>query len=130
MRAQGIGIFILAAALIVIPVSAFGHHPPTMYDMTRSVSVKGTVTSFDWANPHSLIYLEAKDEKGNVQKGIAETGSPSRLTRAGWNKDSLKPGDEITLVGHPAKDGTYAMRLEKVVLASGKELTPHSYSIF
>ena len=93
--------------------------------MTRLISVKGTVTNFDWANPHAMIFADVKDDKGNVQKWAVETrGGPNVLTRAGWNKDSVKPGDQVTFVGHPAKDGSNNMRLAKLVLASGQELNP------
>ena len=102
-----------------------------MFDMAHSISVKGTVTSFQWANPHSMIYVDVKDDKGNIQKWAVETrGGPNVLTRAGWNKDSLKPGDLITLFGHPAKDGSKSMRLERIVLANGKELDPQPHSFF
>jgi len=78
-----------------------------------------------------MIYADAKDDKGNVQKWAIETrGGPNALSRAGWTKDTLKPGDEVTFTGHPAKNGTSSMRLAKVTLANGKELEPESHSWF
>jgi len=85
--------------------------------------VKGTVTSFDWTNPHAYIYLDVKDEKGNIEKWTAELGAIGMLTRAGWRRDTLKPGDEITAVGNRAKDGKPVMHLDKIVFANGQELS-------
>lgn len=101
-----------------------------MFDMKQLITVKGTVTSFEWANPHPMIYADVKDDKGIQKWAVEIRGGPSVLTRAGWNKDSLKPGDQVTLIGHPAKNGTNSMRLAKVVLASGQELDPDPHSWF
>ncbi len=123
--------FITILALLVISLPVFGHHGASMFDMVRLITVKGTVTSFEWVNPHAMIYADVKDDQGNVQKWAIETrGGPNALTRAGWSKDTLKPGDEVTFTGHPAKNGTNNMRLAKVVLASGKELEPEAHSWF
>jgi Family of unknown function (DUF6152) len=110
---------------------AYGHHGASMFDMEHLITVQGTVTSFEWINPHSMIYADAKDDKGNVQKWAIETrGGPNALSRAGWTKETLKPGDEVTFTGHPAKNGTSNMRLVKVTLANGKEMEPESHSWF
>jgi hypothetical protein len=111
--------------LLVLSIagSAYAHHGfVSWFDMSKTTTVKGTVTSFDWTNPHAYIYFDVKDEKGAIQKWSAELGATGMLTRAGWKKDSLKPGDEITATGNPAKDGKPIMHLEKIVLANGQEL--------
>lgn len=100
------------------------HHGSANYDMSKSVSVKGTVTQFDFINPHSAIHLEAKDDKGNAEPWLIEADSPNNLARAGWSRESLKPGDRITVVGNRLKDGSKVMRLQKVIFADGKELKP------
>jgi hypothetical protein len=92
--------------------------------MSKSVSVKGTVTQFDFMNPHSAIHLEVKDGKGNAEPWLIEADSPNNLARAGWTRDSLKPGEQITIVGNRLKDGSKVMRLQKVILSDGKELKP------
>ena len=118
-------IFPAAVALLLLSLagSAYAHHGfVSWFDMSRSVTVKGTVTSFDWTNPHSYIYFDVKDDKGAVQRWSAELGAVAMLARAGWRKDTLKPGDEIALTGNPAKDGKTMMHLDKVVLANGQEL--------
>jgi hypothetical protein len=118
----------LAIFLLMDLVPAHAHHGASMFDMKQLLTVKGTVTSFEWENPHAMIYADVKDDKGNVQKWSIEIrGGPNALTRAGWNKDALKPGDQVTLIGHPAKNGTNSMRLAKVVLVGGQELDPHPF---
>jgi Family of unknown function (DUF6152) len=123
-----------AKRLVVFPVvvilllslggSAYAHHGfVSWFDMSKSVSVKGTVTSFDWTNPHAYIYFDVKDEKGAVEKWTAELGALAMLSRAGWRKDTLKPGDEITAIGNRAKDGKPVMHLDKIVFANGQELS-------
>jgi hypothetical protein len=117
--------FAMAFSLLVLSVRVYAHHGAAMFDMERLITLKGTVTAFDWINPHSMIYIDAKDENGNFQKWTVEIrGGPSVLTRAGWNRDTLKPGDQVTCIGHPAKSGTNNMRLAKIVLANGQELNP------
>lgn len=112
-----------AVLLLSLAAAAYAHHGiASWFDMERSATVKGTVTGFDWTNPHSYIYLDAKDEKGGTEKWTAEMGSVGMLARSGWRRNALKPGDEITLIGKPAKDGKPKMILDKVVFASGQEL--------
>ena len=101
------------------------HHGFTAwFDMNKSITVKGTVSSFEWTSPHAYIYVGVKNEKGALEKWTAEMGSPVMLARKGWKKDTVKPGDEITLVGAPSKDGKPSMLLRKAVLANGQELSP------
>jgi len=113
-----------ALALLIACGSLSAHHGSSNYDMSKSVSVKGTVTEFSFINPHSAIHLEAKDDKGNVEQWLIEADSPNNLSRAGWNRDSIKPGDLVTIVGNRLKDGSKVMRLQKVIFADGKELKP------
>ena len=104
--------------------STYAHHGFTSwFDVTRSVTIKGTVTGFDWTNPHSYIYLDVKNEKGAVEEWRIELGAPGMLARAGWRRDTLKSGDEITAIGNPAKDGKPLMHLSKIVFANGQELS-------
>jgi hypothetical protein len=104
--------------------SAFAHHGfVSWFDMSRSVTVKGAVTGFDWTNPHSYIYLDVKNEKGAVEEWRIELGAPGMLARAGWRRDTLKSGDEITAIGNPSKDGKPLMHLSKIVFANGQELS-------
>lgn len=118
-------VFPLTAVLLLLShgASTYAHHGFVVwFDMTRSITVKGTVTSLEWTNPHAYIYLDAKDEKGGVQKWSAEMTGIAMLARAGWKRDTVKPGDAITLIGKPSKDGKPVMLLDKVVLNNGQEL--------
>ena len=87
------------------------------------VAFNGTVTEFNWANPHVQIYFDVKDSKGNVAHWSVETLSPGKLARSGWSKDSLKPGDQITITVWAAKSGAPVGFMRKLVLAGGKELS-------
>ncbi len=108
--------------LLALAPAAFAHHGTANYDTGKTVSVKGTVTGFDFVNPHVQIYWEAKDASGTVQKWQGELTSPNRLTRVGWTKSTLKNGDTITISGYPTKSGSNEIWIQKVVLADGTEL--------
>src|SRR5579862_1736472 len=112
----------LAACLLTVSGAALAHHAWHGYDMVNLTTVKGTVTLFDWGNPHVWINLEVKNDKGGIEKWAAGGPSPSRMAGTGWDKNTLKPGDQITAIGHRIEDGTYSLRLEKVVLSDGREL--------
>jgi uncharacterized protein DUF6152 len=118
-RVASIALFV---GIIVVASVAFAHHGTANYDTSKSISVKGAVTDFQFINPHVLIYMDVKDETGKVQKWQGELTSPNRLSRAGWTKSSLKPGDVITIGGYPTKSGSTEIWIQKVTLASGEEL--------
>ena len=101
---------------------AFAHHGTANYDTTKSITVKGSVTNFQFINPHAIISLDVKDDKGMAQNWQGGLTSPNHLMRSGWTKDILKPGDVITISGFPAKTGAPEMWIQKVVLASGEVL--------
>ena len=113
----------LFIALLLVSIPAWSHHGVAAYDMTNKITLKGTITSFDWSNPHSQIHLDVTDAKGNVVHWNFETQSPTILVHAGWTRNSLKPGDQVTIITSPAKDGSPVGLLTKVVLADGQELT-------
>jgi hypothetical protein len=81
-----------------------------------------TITKFIWANPHSIAMFDVKDDKGNVSHWAAEAGSPSALTLIGWTKNSLKPGDVVTVYTFQSKNGNPVGRLNKIVLTDGTTL--------
>lgn len=114
-----------AAALLVFGVltdPAMAHHGNAGDDTSKVVTIKGTVTDFQYINPHVQIYVEAKDGQGNVEKWNGEAGNALALHRAGWNYKIIKPGDQITLIGYQAKSGAKMLRLKSVVLGDGREL--------
>jgi uncharacterized protein DUF6152 len=109
------------AAVLMMASSLFAHHVWPV-DNTRVVTVKGTVTGYDWGNPHVQIFLDVKNDNGVVEKWTTGGPSPTRMSGTGWDKNTLKPGDLITAVGHRASDQTNLLRIQKVVMSSGKEL--------
>jgi hypothetical protein len=111
---------ILVLGVLLASHSAFAHHGETNYDTSAVVDVKGTVSDFQFINPHVLIHIDAKDSSGKVEDWTCEATSPNFLLRRGWTKSTLKPGDEITASGHRAKNGAPLLRLMKIV-ANGKE---------
>jgi hypothetical protein len=98
-------IFVIAVGLAFISLPAIAHHGVAGYDLTKTITLHGTVTRFDWSNPHCVIQMEAKSASGEVQNWTIELAAPSLLTRMGWNKNVMKAGDDITADLHPAQNG-------------------------
>jgi hypothetical protein len=116
----------LATIFCVVFLSAplLAHHGEANYDTEKTVSVKGTVEQFEFVNPHVQITLDVKNDKGEIEKWIGEARSPAMLSRyGGWDKNTIKVGEVITFYGHRTRNGTPFMRLQKIVLPDGKELT-------
>jgi len=112
------------AMFLSLSIPAFAHHGQAKYGGAE-ITVNGTVTKFEFLNPHAEVYFEVKDSKGNLERWVGEASSPNMLVRDGWNRNSLKPGDRISVSGHAAKDGSNTIFLEKLVLPDGRELAPH-----
>jgi hypothetical protein len=89
---------------------------------SREVTLKGTVTGYDWGNPHVMIGLDVMAQNGAVEKWSVGGPSTTRMEGNGWDKNTLKPGDVITATGYQFSDGQKILRLEKIVMASGKEM--------
>ena len=115
----------LAVTIGFLPVAVplFAHHGQAAYDETKLATIMGTVSSFQFSNPHALLILNVKNEKGSIEMWIGEGTSPNMLAREGWDRKTVKPGDRITATGHPARNGSNAIRIEKIVLPGGRELT-------
>ena len=112
---------ILAGALLaVLPAAA--HHSFAMFDTTRQVTLAGSVTSFEWTNPHTYIEIDAREQSGAIKHWSIELGSPSILRNSGWKHDTLKAGDSITLAINPLKNGTAGGLLLYATLADGRKL--------
>jgi hypothetical protein len=112
---------ILASLLVSLPVLA--HHGNTAYETSKAVELKGaTVTKFVWGNPHTFLMFDVKDDKGNMVHWAGEAGSPSSLSLIGWTKDSVQPGDVITVYIYQSKTGRHVGRLNRIVLADGTAL--------
>lgn len=127
MRVKVTGLMRIGSACLVLssfamPLSA--HHANSAYDRTREITVTGTVTRWQFINPHAGIWLEATDEQGNVTEWSGEMPSIQDLYRGyGWNKDTFQPGDEVTISGAPdRRPGRHSMWATKVLFADGREV--------
>jgi len=100
----------------------FAHHGNAAYDETIPIKIKGVVSKFDWTNPHIYIYVDLKEDDGTIKHWAVESLSPERMTRMGWNKQSVRPGDQVTITLYAAKDGSAVGYLTKLVFADGREL--------
>jgi len=123
-----LALFAGLAVLLTVSVPAVAHHGASPYDSSKLVTVKGTVSDFQFINPHVEISVDAKDNKGKVETWLGEANSPNVLSRHGWDRNIIKKGDQITVIGNPGKNGSKTLRLQKVVLSSGQELDPNSLS--
>ena len=119
-----VGLMLAAAVLVAVP--ALAHHGAGVFESEKKVTVAGTVTDFQFVNPHVLVYMTVKGEGGKDLQWGGELTSPNRLARDSravkWHKDILKPGDTITITGHPARNGAPMMDILKIVDAQGTVL--------
>lgn len=123
MKMKVIASFLLGFALLAVSAPTFAHHGSAVYDTSKPVVLNNAVvTRFIWANPHSITLFDVKDDKGNVTHWSAEAGSPSALGLIGWTKNSIKPGDVITVYIFQSKTGNTVGRLNKIVLPDGSSL--------
>jgi hypothetical protein len=99
------------------------HHSFTAeYDAAKPVTLTGTVTKVEWMNPHARFYIDVKDDSGTVTNWELELGSPNALMRLGWTRNSLKPGEQVSVEGSLAKDGSKLANARKVTLADGRKV--------
>ena len=120
MRLKFISGLIAALAVIALPLSA--HHSFVMFETTKQTKLAGTVTGFEWTNPHCYIELDVKNEAGAVTHWSVEMGSPSILQQGGWKFNTLKKGMEISLTLNPLKNGNPGGLLIQATLPDGKSL--------
>ena len=122
MRARILFSIICVVAVMIVSGPTFAHHGTAAYDTKNIVTVKGTMTDFRFINPHVQLYFDVKSEKGEVEKWQAELTAPNKLSRAGWDKYTLKPGDSITASGYVAKNDAHTMWINKLIGPSGEAL--------
>lgn len=126
MKTQRFVFSALLAGLLLGAGPVIAHHSMSMYDLEHQITLPGIVTDFEWSNPHAQVFFDVKKENGSVEKWTADCPSPRRLSKVGWTKDTLKAGDQITIVGNQAKDGSDVMRLDRIVLSGGQELNGYA----
>ena len=123
MRSRISAVVSLVVGVLMAAAPLVAHHGTAAYDTTTSVTVSGTVTEFRFVNPHVLVYWDVKDEAGNIQRWSGERSGPNSMARnAGWNRNTLKPGDQVTITGRQSKNGTHTMAISKILL-NGKDIT-------
>ncbi|WP_214621876.1 DUF6152 family protein [Sphingobium nicotianae] len=110
----------LATAMIAMPTAA--HHSFAMFDQNKTVSLKGQVVEFQWTNPHAFIELDVPNGQGASDRWSIELNSPNNLTRQGWRRSSLKPGQTVTVTLNPLRNGKKGGLFNKVVLPDGSVL--------
>src|ERR1700730_12205923 len=116
--------FFAAAGLCVASLPVSAHHGTAEYDNAKTISLQGTVSALQYLNPHALILFTVTDDKGQTTEWTAELQSPNLLSRRGWSRSTLKPGDQVIITGRPVKNGAKAMTGQKVVFTDGRE-TPN-----
>ncbi|MGC4029499.1 MAG: DUF6152 family protein [Steroidobacteraceae bacterium] len=112
-------VFIPLAALAAIAVPVAAHHSFSMFDMKKEMTLTGEVKEFQWTNPHIWVQLMAPGADGKVVEWSIEGNSPSTLSRTGWSKRSVAPGDKVSIVIHPLRDGQNGGSLVKIVREDG-----------
>ena len=123
MRNSMLAVVALVVGVLTVAAPLSAHHGTAAYDTTTTVTVSGIVTEFRFVNPHVLVYWDVKDEAGNIQRWSGERSGPNSMARnAGWTRNTLKPGDQVTISGRQSKNGTHTMAISKIVL-NGKDIT-------
>jgi len=116
-------LFAAAGALVLTATRGSAHHAfAAEYDVNRRITVSGTVTNFEWTNPHVWLYVDGRDTSGKAGGWSFEMGSPNGLIHRGWRKMELKKGDQITVDGYGAKDGSNIANARNVTMPDGRKL--------
>jgi len=122
MVCRSVYLLILACLLSIAAPSRAHHSFAAVFDASTTVEVTGTVTEVEWMNPHAWIHLNVENEEGEVERWSFELGSPNGLIRRGWSRATIKVGDEITVSGYRARDGSSRGNVRNVTLANGQQL--------
>lgn len=112
----------VAVGVLLVPSAVLAHHGGNLYDTTKPIVLKGTITKFEWGTPHNQIFFDVKNDKGQVAHWVGSTEPAPVMLERGWTRRSLKAGDEVTVYIFSAKNGATVGNLQKIVLADGKEL--------
>jgi hypothetical protein len=111
-----------AAAVLVLSIPLAAHHGAASFDNEKTLTLKGTVTEWLWANPHCFLKVDVKDDGGTVRNWNLELGNPTDITPAGYRRITFKAGDQVTVTITPVKSGAPVGRLRSVVLPDGQTL--------
>ena len=123
MRNMKFAVVAAGALMLLASVPAIAHHSfAAEFDATKPVKLTGTVTKIEWMNPHAYFYIDVKEADGKVTNWGMEMGSPNGLMRQGWSRNSMKIGQEVTVEGSRAKDGSNIGNARSVTLTGGQRL--------
>jgi len=111
-----------AVSLLLASMPIFAHHGTAAFDTAQTVTLKGTITDFQYVNPHAQVFFTVKNDKGEDEAWQGELTAPNKLTRAGWTKRTLKPGDSVTVSGNPVKSGEHTLWIRKLIGPDGQAL--------
>jgi len=115
-----------AASITLHAGGSLAHHSTAMFDQERSIKLVGTVKEFQWTNPHSWIQLNVANAAGVIEEWSVEGNSPNQLIRMGWKPGTLKPGDAVTVLVRPMKDGAKGGLFVEITLADGTVLKQYA----
>ena len=113
------GLLSVAAVILLVGRPVAGHHSFAMFDSVNKTTISGTVTRFEWTNPHVFIEIDVPGSGGQVKHWSVELGSPSILQRSGWKFSDVKPGEKVTAIVNPLRDGRPGGMLYRLTLADG-----------
>ncbi|MCU1336172.1 MAG: hypothetical protein JWO19_1753 [Bryobacterales bacterium] len=120
-----LGAAIAAAVLLSSGLPVFAHHSAAAeFDVNKTFELSGVITKLEWTNPHAHFYMDVTDASGKVANWNLELASPNMLTRNGWSRNSLKPGDKVSVTGLKAKDNSNAGYANSITLPDGSKLAP------
>ena len=122
MRTMFLALMIASAGVTGAPSSALAHHGQASYEPGKTLTLRGTVTEWIWANPHCYLKIEVKDETGAVTNWVLETQNPVSMSKGGWTRRSMVPGDVVTVTFQPVRGGAPLGLIRSVVLANGRTL--------
>src|ERR1700722_20425843 len=125
MRIKLAPLLALAISASVLPMEA--HHSfAAEYDASKAVRITGLISKVEWTNPHSYLYIDVKDEHGDLATWTCEGGAPNTLSRRGFTKNAIKIGDTVTIDGYGAKDGSRLMDARRIMLSDGRSFSSGS----
>jgi hypothetical protein len=124
MKVRLVAILAVLPGILCLCGAAFAHHGAAAYDRSITLNLKATITEYTFANPHIQISFDAPDDQGKIVHWVAEGGSSTGLARRGWTRKTLKAGDQVTIVGNPARGmegkDMRVMALTRLILANGQ----------